>query len=142
MYKMILLFTTGLVLSACSSHTPSTSHQVVGMANPASVYCQQQGGQSVTRNTAQGQVSDCHLPDGRVVEEWSLLRSQKDQCQAQYAAKLVGQKNLSEDDIKIMTQSGEVRIVKPNQPVTLDYRSERVTVVTDDSNTVLKASCG
>lgn len=79
---------------------------------------------------------------GRVVEEWTLSGSQKDQCQAQYAAKLVGQKNLSEDDIKVMTQAGFVRVLQPDQPATMDYRSDRVTVVTDRDNKVVSASCG
>ena len=47
----------------------------VGMANPASVYCAQQGGKSERVTTAAGQSSNCHLPDGRVVEEWALYRS-------------------------------------------------------------------
>lgn len=142
MQRILLLCGISLLLGACSSHSPSTPKQALGMANPASVHCQQQGGKSVIRETAQGQVSDCHLADGRVVEEWTLLRSQKDQCQAHYAAKLVGQKNLSEDDIKIMTQSGSVRMLKPNQPATMDYRSDRVTVVTDSNNQVIRATCG
>ena len=142
MQKILLLLSMSLMISACSTKNPSHNNNLIGMANPASVNCQQQGGKSVLRDTAQGQVSDCHLPDGRVVEEWNLLRSQKNQCQAQYAEKLIGQKNLTEDDIKIMTQSGQVRIVKPNQPITLDYRSDRVTVVVDSRNTVVKASCG
>lgn len=47
-----------------------------GIANPASVYCEQSaGGQLQIVDTAQGQVGMCHLPDGRVCEEWSLFRS-------------------------------------------------------------------
>ncbi len=45
------------------------------MANPASVYCAQQGGKSERVTTAAGQSSNCHLPDGRVVEEWALYRA-------------------------------------------------------------------
>lgn len=145
MQKLFLLFSTCCLLTACSSHStshPAPSHSV-GLANPASVYCQQQGGKSVIRETAQGQVGDCHLPDGRVVEEWALFRnSPSQQCQAQNAVKLVGQKNLTEDKIKMITKAGTVRILKPNQPATMDYRSDRVTVVTDSTNKVIQASCG
>lgn len=48
----------------------------IGMANPASVYCQQRGGTLEMRRTAQGTAGWCHLPDGTVVEEWALWRSQ------------------------------------------------------------------
>ena len=47
----------------------------IGMANPASLYCQQRGGTLEMRHTAQGVTGWCHLPDGTVVEEWSLFRS-------------------------------------------------------------------
>ena len=59
-----------LALFACQE-TPKP----VGLANPASVYCADQGGTSVSRETAQGTVSDCHLPDGRIIEEWALFRA-------------------------------------------------------------------
>ncbi|WP_301090637.1 DUF333 domain-containing protein [Sphingomonas sp.] len=45
------------------------------MANPASVYCIEQGGRSEVREGPDGQTGYCHLPDGRVVEEWELYRS-------------------------------------------------------------------
>lgn len=54
---------------------PLIAPPLVGMANPASVYCGQKGGGSVMRETAQGTVGDCHLPDGRVIEEWALFRA-------------------------------------------------------------------
>ncbi|KAF0806861.1 putative hemolysin [Alcanivorax xiamenensis] len=46
-----------------------------GMANPASQYCEQVGGELEIRDEQNGQVGYCHLPDGRVVEEWALYRS-------------------------------------------------------------------
>lgn len=46
-----------------------------GIANPASVNCVQKlGGQIEIANEADGQVGYCHLPDGRVCEEWGLMR--------------------------------------------------------------------
>ena len=47
----------------------------VGLANPASVYCEKLGGKLIIQNTENGQIGMCHLPDGRVVEEWELFRS-------------------------------------------------------------------
>lgn len=45
----------------------------IGMPNPASQYCIEQGGQLEIRNEANGQVGYCKLPNGKVVEEWELL---------------------------------------------------------------------
>lgn len=48
---------------------------VGGAGNPASVHCASVGGSLETRRNRQGTVGFCHLPDGRVVEEWTLFRS-------------------------------------------------------------------
>jgi uncharacterized protein len=47
------------------------------LANPASVFCVQNGGKSEIRNSARGQYGVCRLPDGRVVEEWAYYRKMK-----------------------------------------------------------------
>lgn len=47
----------------------------VGMANPASVYCTEQGGRLEIRDGADGQAGYCHLPDGQVIEEWEYFRA-------------------------------------------------------------------
>lgn len=47
-----------------------------GLANPASVNCEQKlGGSLEIVNTPAGQVGYCHLPDGRACEEWDLYRT-------------------------------------------------------------------
>lgn len=43
------------------------------MANPASVYCSKVGGTLEIRHDTDGDAGYCHLPDGRVVEEWTLF---------------------------------------------------------------------
>jgi uncharacterized protein len=48
--------------------------ETIGMADPASVNCGKQGGKLEFRTTSAGQITFCHLPDGRVVEEWALYR--------------------------------------------------------------------
>jgi putative hemolysin len=63
-----------LPLCACAVQGDPPLPQV-GLANPASVYCAEQGGRVVIRETDAGQVGDCRLPDGRVVEEWALYRA-------------------------------------------------------------------
>jgi putative hemolysin len=46
------------------------------LANPASEYCVERGGQVDIVDEAGGQVGYCELPDGRRVEEWAYYRSQ------------------------------------------------------------------
>jgi len=53
----------------------------VGMANPASVYCQDQGGEYVAYQTEIGEAGYCQLPDGRVCEEWFFFNSSGEECQ-------------------------------------------------------------
>ncbi|TNC15396.1 DUF333 domain-containing protein [Methylobacterium terricola] len=45
------------------------------MGNPASAYCTSVGGRLEIRKEAKGEAGYCHLPDGRVVEEWQLFRA-------------------------------------------------------------------
>lgn len=64
-------------------------------------------------------------------------------CRAEDAARLVGQVDPGEAAIMALTGAGTVRMVGPNQPVTMDYRFDRVTVVKNPANgRILRASCG
>ena len=45
-----------------------------GLANPASVYCEEQGGTVEIEETDDGQRGVCVLPDGTRVDEWDLYR--------------------------------------------------------------------
>lgn len=47
----------------------------IGLANPASVHCLKAGGQLEIRKGTGGQYGVCHLPDGRMCEEWSYFRT-------------------------------------------------------------------
>ncbi|MBI4079693.1 DUF333 domain-containing protein [Candidatus Kaiserbacteria bacterium] len=46
----------------------------VGIANPASTNCVNLGGTLEIVDGTEGQFGLCHLPDGRVCEEWALFR--------------------------------------------------------------------
>ncbi|MGX7707903.1 DUF333 domain-containing protein [Methylobacterium sp. Gmos1] len=48
--------------------------QARALGNPASAYCTSVGGRLEMRKEAKGEAGYCHLPDGRVVEEWQLFR--------------------------------------------------------------------
>ncbi|NHN91843.1 putative hemolysin [Acetobacter sicerae] len=60
-------------LSACAETQPPREHRI-GMANPASVYCQKIGGRLEMQQGADGVRGICHLPDGASMEEWALFR--------------------------------------------------------------------
>ncbi|HDU8697556.1 TPA: DUF4377 domain-containing protein [Morganella morganii subsp. morganii] len=46
----------------------------VGMANPASVYCEQSGGKTEIVKAASGWTGYCNLPGGERVDEWTYYR--------------------------------------------------------------------
>lgn len=47
---------------------------MIGMANPASVYCLQLGGKLRMEKTTAGEHGICVLPNGTEIEEWELFR--------------------------------------------------------------------
>ena len=86
-FGFLALFAVGsLGLSACgsddnpspSSEAPTSeapSTDVTGMPNPASVYCEEQGGTLEIVDEEGGQVGYCNLPDGTRIEEWEYYRA-------------------------------------------------------------------
>lgn len=46
----------------------------IGMANPASVYCEQSGGKTEIVKAASGWTGYCNLPGGERVDEWTYYR--------------------------------------------------------------------
>lgn len=67
-----------LWLAGCATRTDGPSHPgPVGLANPASTFCIEQGGRvDMVRDAGGGEMGMCHLPDGRIVEEWALFRNE------------------------------------------------------------------
>ena len=144
MKKIILMAMAVSSLAACSAMDKSAAHpHKVGMANPASEYCIEQGGKLEIKDEANGQAGYCRLPNGAVVEEWAFFRASQAHCLPEEAQKLVGKTGLSDTQIKQLTKSETVRHVEPGQAVTMDYRDDRVTVRIDPvSNKITHASCG
>jgi len=70
-----LLLALALPLAACtpSRYAPQPPH-AAGMANPASVYCLQKGGEQIPVQSPQGVRTECKLPGGEVIDEWELYR--------------------------------------------------------------------
>lgn len=70
MIKYLLLPACAFAIAACAQPEPPR----VGMANPASVYCQKLGGKTIMKSNDKGQYGMCQLPDGSQIEEWELYR--------------------------------------------------------------------
>ncbi len=63
--------------SACSPQASGGATPQVGLPNPASVYCEQNGGKLDLRTDATGGVSGvCQFPDGSECEEWAYFRGE------------------------------------------------------------------
>lgn len=60
---------------APTTETPTSDS--TGMPNPASVFCEEQGGTVEIVDEADGQVGYCNLPDGTRVEEWEYFDNNK-----------------------------------------------------------------
>ncbi|MCD0188116.1 hemolysin [Acinetobacter sp. PW68] len=77
------------------------------------------------------------------INEQTQVPQTMQNCVPESAAQLVGKTDLSETQIKALTRAEIVRMVAPGQPVTMDYRMNRVTVVVDPkTKIILQASCG
>jgi putative hemolysin len=82
---LLVVFSLGmLVLAACGgTETPATdvpsveeSEPTVGLPNPASVHCEEQGYKLEMREEAGGTVGYCLFPDGSECEEWAYYRGE------------------------------------------------------------------
>ena len=60
-----------VVLSGCGDDADEGPR----IANPASAYCIEQGGELEIVDEADGQVGYCNLPDGSRIEEWEFYHS-------------------------------------------------------------------
>ncbi|QMR43306.1 DUF333 domain-containing protein [Citrobacter freundii] len=74
MKSLFIVLPGMLMLAGCSTQPDAPMPPKVGMANPASVYCQQKGGSLTAVQTPQGVRFDCKLPGGEVIDEWALWR--------------------------------------------------------------------
>ncbi len=73
--SMILAASVAALLfgAACGDDEETPTTTGVGLANPASVFCEEQGGTVDIVDEAGGQVGYCNLPDGTRVEEWEYF---------------------------------------------------------------------
>jgi len=64
------------VVAETESSTVVEEDTGIGMANPASVYCEEQGGVLDIRDTDVGQYGACVFPDGSECEEWAFFKGE------------------------------------------------------------------
>ncbi len=70
-------------------------------------------------------------------------QSENGVCQRDAAKSLVGKQRVSDEEAKQATGASQVRQIGPGQPVTMDYRKERVTIETDPATgKIVRAMCG
>lgn len=70
--KVMIISAAALLLTACVIH--NEKQQTIGMANPASVYCEKIGGESHIVKESGNEVRYCILPGGESINEWTLYR--------------------------------------------------------------------
>jgi putative hemolysin len=76
-----IVYVTVLVTPTMTQTVPTTNaamnQNTAGIANPASVYCNQVGGTDIIKKDATGaEYGICTFPDGSSCEEWALYRGQ------------------------------------------------------------------
>jgi uncharacterized protein len=84
MKRIVIFIIVLMALTACSTpqtqvtdDKPATDGSQAGMANPASVYCTQQGNKLEIQTAADGsQTGICIFPDGRTCDEWAYFRGE------------------------------------------------------------------
>ena len=77
-FVICLIFLTSCSLNGDSSETsPSTDDSQANMPNPASVYCEENGGSLEIRKDAEGnEYGYCIFPDGSECDEWAYYRGE------------------------------------------------------------------
>ncbi len=73
---VLVLIVAGLVyqFGFRQKKTTQEENQNIGIANPAAVYCKEQGGKEETKTFASGQKGFCVFTDKSVCDEWDFYR--------------------------------------------------------------------
>lgn len=84
MYLWVIGLLVCLCLAGCGGDadytampdTATPEANAAGLANPASVFCEAQGGRVDIRETANGQQGFCVFSDGSECDEWAFFRGE------------------------------------------------------------------
>jgi putative hemolysin len=71
MSKPLILLLVAIAMVSCASEPTAPQ-----LANPASAYCEEQGGRHVVERASRGEFGVCFFEDNRQCEEWALLRAE------------------------------------------------------------------
>ncbi|MBB2494691.1 entry exclusion lipoprotein TrbK [Aquipseudomonas ullengensis] len=65
-------------------------------------------------------------------------------CNAEAVQNLTGKRITSElaEEARAKAGANFLRVTTPNQPVTLDYNSQRLNIDIDDGDSIIRLSCG
>ncbi|MCX6071885.1 MAG: DUF333 domain-containing protein [Chloroflexi bacterium] len=81
---LTVFFICGMLAACNQAQQPTPAPTQAGLPNPASVFCEEQGGRLEIRTDASGgQVGICVFSDGSECDEWALFRNE---CQPGYVA--------------------------------------------------------
>ena len=76
-FRSIAYLFLAITLTACAAPQTGTPQAPVGIANPASVHCEENGGTLEIRTAEDGSQSGyCTFADGSVCEEWAFFRGE------------------------------------------------------------------
>jgi hypothetical protein len=62
-----------------------------------------------------------------------------DTCDAANYATLIGQPSTALERVLLM---GKVRVIRPNQPVTMDFWPDRINFMIDENEQIARITCG
>lgn len=71
-WRAALLITIALLVAACSGGDDNEGN----LPNPASVYCEENGGKLEIRTGDDGEYGVCVFPDGSECDEWAYFRGE------------------------------------------------------------------
>jgi putative hemolysin len=75
--RMLMILPAVLALALLAGACGGDDKDETGLPNPASVYCEEQGGTSEIRTADDGSQSGmCVFPDGSEYDEWALYRGE------------------------------------------------------------------
>ncbi len=69
----------------------------------------------------------------------SLPPLTEDTCRAADYAQLIGQPATALERVLLL---GKVRVIRPRQPVTMDFRFDRINFMIDEGETIVAINCG
>ena len=123
MKKIIFIILILIFIVGCSEQMKE-SNEEQQLANPASVYCEEQGGTLRMEENEAGQYGVCTLPDGTECEEWAYYRGEcpeeeveifcpdydgnQDECLTHSECKWTSEENMCEP-IDIVEEDEEVK---------------------------------